>query len=801
MNECLRLKGIGGRPVIWLLGFIFGLAGLPVIHAAQALKMVAGSGHTCALMDDETVVCWGRNSRGQVGNGTRNYGSQLAPVMVDGISGIIAIAAGGAHTCALKRNGTVACWGHNGFGQLGDGTSSDDPHPEPTMVRGLSGVVAIGAGNVHTCALKQSGAVVCWGYNDYGALGSGDWLSSSLPVPVKGLFDVSSISVRQDRVCALKKDGTVACWGEHMGPGQSNGVGSDINAPRTINGFFDISELAVADGHVCGLKIDGSVSCWGGNSLGQLGRNTGDVYFSDEPAAVDGLSDAVSLSSGFFHTCALRANGLVSCWGSNQDGQLGNGERDSGKHYVPSVVNGLSGVVSMAAGSTYMCALMATGEAACWGENYNGQLGNRLAIQNIAPVMVNGVFMAVGVAIGYGHSCILIADGTVKCWGENSEGQLGDGSRIARSTPITASGLAGVRAIAAGDGYTCAMREDGTVVCWGRNTNGQLGDGKVEDRLVPDVVAGLSGVTAISARYRHTCALKIDGTVACWGRNRKGSLGDGTTVDSRTPVPVSGLSDVVAISAGYMHTCAVRRDGAMVCWGSNESGQLGNGEYDTADHPEPIMVSGLSGVASAVAGLTHSCAVKADGTMACWGLNDYGQLGIGSIDYLHLTPTVVSDFQGGVAAGVGGYHSCAIRNDGSVACWGINDSGQLGTGSREYSSVPAAVLGLSDAVAIAVGGYTCAVRASGGVACWGSYNSAGSIGNGALDHYETPQRVLWEAPFSRIGPYTSTEAFRVIPCDIDLQTVACHRFRGPMLGDPRNARFLNESSLEGEDVQ
>ncbi len=641
-----RLMGIAFLSSLLALGVAVQAGSVTSAAPADApptiTAITAGFSHTCALTTRGSVLCWGRNEYGALGNGTRT--SSSVPVEVSGLaSGVTSISAGAHHTCALTRGGVVKCWGNNGYHQLGNGTTEDGL--VPGEVPGLSsGVIAIAAGIGHTCALMSKGRVTCWGDNEYGQLGDGATTSSSAPVEVTGLpSGVRAISTGGYHTCALTTAGSVVCWGNLLGSGTPKNSLVPVEVAGLASGVTAISAGMV---HTCALTNGGVIQCWGDNAYRQLGE--GSTTGSSVPVQIAGLASGVTaIAAGSAHTCALTDAGGVKCWGYNGHGALGVGTATV-VSVVPVDVSGLaSGVTAIAAGASHACALMRGGSVLCWGFNYHGQLGNGTTADSSVPVGVAfaaqepeptatarpaGPLRIISIAAGGSHTCALAGDGRVLCWGANWSGQLGDGTQKDSSVPVAVSGLAsGVRAIAAASFHTCVLTGGGGVECWGMSSQGQLGNGTTASSRVPVAVSGLeSGVRAIFTGFWHTCAVMTGGALKCWGVDADGEFGDGRTTNSSVPVEVRGLaSGLRAFTGGGSHTCALTAEGKIDCWGDNGLGQLGDGT--TRDSSVPVEVRGLTDANTAItAGLGHTCALSSDGLVTCWGDNAYGQLGNGS---------------------------------------------------------------------------------------------------------------------------------------------------------------------------
>ncbi len=362
------------------------MSALPQPYAGVSAR----ADHTCAQTAVGAIKCWGGNANGELGNGTTT-GSNV-PVNVNGLSsGIRSFSTGVGHACALNAGGGVLCWGLNDSGQLGDGSQTN--RAAPVNASALSGISrGITAGRAHSCALTAPGGVVCWGAGEAGQLGNGQDKSSLQPVAVSGLSAaVAGLSAGWDFTCALTAAGGVLCWGDNRYGQLGNGSTTSSSSPVTVSGLTP-GTRAISAGvdHACALTSVGGVVCWGRNQDGQLGDGT--TTDSATPRPVNGLGSGVKfISAGgdldASHTCALTISGSVKCWGSNQSGQLGNG--GGANSSSPVDVSGLSmGARAIAAGGSHSCAINATAELVCWGDNRSGQLGNGSSSNSSTPVSV-----------------------------------------------------------------------------------------------------------------------------------------------------------------------------------------------------------------------------------------------------------------------------------------------------------------------------------------------------------------------------------------------------------------------------
>jgi alpha-tubulin suppressor-like RCC1 family protein len=327
---------VGGRLVCWgynLSGQLgVGSLATPVatpteVWADGAELVTAGFEHTCAVRSG-ALYCWGDHSYGQLGSGAPATAGpdQTRPVAVAMPLDVTWLSAGKEHTCAVASTGAVWCWGANGAQQLGDGTTM--PRNVPTLVDlgGLS-VVEVAARSAHTCARVDDGTLRCWGANGYGQLGDGTTAPSSPPVSVLGITDAREVLLGSNHSCARTADGAVWCWGDNADGRLGDGTFTSRTRPTRVDPTSAMPaavELAAGFQHTCARAIDGTVWCWGDNVRGQLGVPLS-TFGSSRPLQVAGVEGATELSGGDLHTCARVAGDAVLCWGADNRGQLGDG--------------------------------------------------------------------------------------------------------------------------------------------------------------------------------------------------------------------------------------------------------------------------------------------------------------------------------------------------------------------------------------------------------------------------------------------------------------------------------------------
>jgi alpha-tubulin suppressor-like RCC1 family protein len=349
--------------------------------------------------------------------------------------GVTAVSAGDDDTCALIADGTIDCWGNNNDGQLGIGDTPSQT--TPVQVPGITTATAISVGSLHTCALLTGGTIDCWGLNEHGQLGDGTTNPSSTPVQVPGITTATAVFAGSGYyTCALLVGGTVECWGAIP---DAAGDQSNISlTPVAISPITTATTVATGIYDACALLADGTIDCWGANYHGELGTGgQPPMVGSDSPVQVNGITTATGIAGSYDDTCAALTGGTVDCWGLDNSGQLGNGTTTGADpNPLPGAVTGIASATNVTAGYLHVCALIADGTIDCWGSNNDGELGDGTTNQSSLPVQVTGISIATNVTAGGSHTCAVLTTHTVDCWGFDQDGQLGDGTTGSSTTPV-----------------------------------------------------------------------------------------------------------------------------------------------------------------------------------------------------------------------------------------------------------------------------------------------------------------------------------------------------------------------------
>ena len=493
----------------------------------------------------------------------------------------------------------------------------------------------------------------------------------------------------------------------------------------------------------------------------------------------------ISLGKDF--SAAVTVSGDLYTWGMNDRGQLGLG--DKGNRNTPRKVSGISNVISVSLGDSFGAAVTASGDVYTWGDNYNGQLGlgdEGFGSERTTPTKVPGLTNVVDISLGAGHCAAITANGDLYTWG--SRMGLGLGGNYDRTSPTKVPGLSNVATVSLGLNRSAAITVDGDLYTWGHAYNGALGLGIDRNITIetPTKVPGLSNVNAVSMGRQHCAAITANGDLYTWGDNSSFMLGLGDRTNRTTPTRVPGLSNVVAIGLEESHSAAITANGDLYIWGSNNANQLGLGVVDTDGRyyhiqETPTKVPGLPNAVSVCLGPKHSAAITANGDLYIWGAGSSGQLGLGD-NTSRNSPTIVtvinsntvtpatphSQFSGdmGKAGGfptfsMGGAHSAAISSNGDLYTWGWNNDGQLGHGDKELRRSLSKVPGLSNVIAVSMGGFyeldysghitsltvtplgiahSAAITANGDLYTWGN-NTSGQLGHGDNSTRTTPAKV------------------------------------------------------------
>jgi cysteine-rich repeat protein len=683
---------------------------IPVFVLNDVTAVTSGEHFNCALRANGSVWCWGDNLEDQMGPQSVANVDVPTPLEVTGLPPVLELQAGDDHVCAIDGLGQVWCWGDNDNRQLGRGGTGTTDSPIPATVALPGGLAAIdlGLGQDHACAVLEDNTVACWGDDDNGQLGDGtSGTDSGVATLVPGLAVINDVEGGEDHTCALDDLGQVWCWGDNIDGQLGIGSNTDNPNPQLVALPSAAQAIALGDRFACALLVTDTVWCWGEGLDFQLG--SGNLVDVTTPAEVMNMPamGIAQLVAGGRGVCVVSDAGERWCWGFSENGQLGVAPRFQ---LEPAPVSFSGPVVELVLDPPeyrgVMCGVLANGTVECTGDGtlvnstatgaagYFEPITHHLVVPTPLPTLSDVQDMAMGGGSGAADGFACVATSTnVQCWGDNSDRQLGQGGTSTTDilTPVPVMGLGAVDELEAGSQFAC-VRTGGTVQCWGDNISYQTGvGGTTTDQSLPVTVQNLADAVDIVLGEGHACALRATGVVSCWGEDSAGQLGDddGNTADSAIPVDVTGLpAGVAQIAAGQDHTCALAA-GEVYCWGEGQYGQLGQGtelDSDTA-----LLVPGLTGIVQIASGYNYVCALDGAGDMWCWGysldghLGDGGELVTGLSEVRSPTPFLAAS---GITSVVAGNAMTCIETAAGWSCLGFRSAGQLGNGTTVEPAFP-----------------------------------------------------------------------------------------------------------------
>ncbi|WP_413577125.1 Ig-like domain-containing protein [Bdellovibrio sp. HCB290] len=702
---------------------------------------------------------------------TKNYQSRVTIKDLNNPSpdSILQLAGKKKMRCAIYTGGVLKCWGNNSGGGLGTG-SSEAGTTIPAVVNSGTSYTQVAPGEWHICAVTTAGDLQCWGNRSNYRTGENNPSGYAL-TPVTIGTGYSTVGIGVNTTCAIKA-GQVYCWGQNVTTAGGNWTTPTLVNPGGANPFTAVD---VGYDFVCALNNVGELYCFGGNSYGQLGNGTTSGTRVDPPVAAPTATSVSKFSinwnsSGQAHTCSLDSTGIVSCWGANGFGYLG--DNSTTNRISPTPVNGGATYTDISVGANTACAIVDNGTVNCWGSNSNnsanitfgwllGNGNNLLTATNLIPTPISDSSTYSKIANGE-NTCGVTTNGRVKCWGEVDYLGLGDDSGISRWAPSEADVGQKYKTVSMG-GFGCGITTSDQLKCWGKNVDDSgvywsIGDDSKLYRPSPVMLDRGQEYSKVSVGRNHACAITTDQTLKCWGMNTSGQIGSGTsglTWDKVTPYIVDGSNRYIDVTAGNYHTCAITINNDLKCWGNSGFGQVGVG-YTTTAVATPTVISSGTKYISVKAGASHTCALTQGNDMYCWGYNSYAEIGDGTYT-MRTAPVAVS---GGLkftsiatSAANGSAATCGLGTDQKIYCWGSNFHSTNGTNANRTAPTE---ITLSAAYSDLAGNGVnmCAKRISNSSwYCWGTSDNStqGTGGNGTGSNSATPTQVFGGENYTMVG--------------------------------------------------
>ena len=660
----------------------------------STLSMTAG--HACFVHAGK-VLCWGRS----IGVFGRSYDDEInTPTEVPGLPSMTAVATGSLRSCAVDQDRHLWCWGRLDDGSLPHRIESFDDVMEVVMARH------------HTCARDGRGDVWCWGDGPLGA---------KAPKKLESEGSARQIAVAENRTCGLDDDGTVWCIGVDRCTHQNSSREDRNAAPKReeLAHLAGATAIALNEWGLCGILPDGTAHC----TDCKLGVPPHPIAANVREPHSQSLRDVLKIVMDGDRWCALLRDGSVKCWRASGS--------PSDKAIEVPPVTGISDAVDVAvvgpsrgAYDYRTCVLRATGALSCWGSNKQGELGLGGPPRRDTPPAspIAQLDQVEQLATGVNFTCLRRRDGEVVCTRYSTAPEQPPWSWVTvanDATDVTARG-----------DVACVLHRGGTVSCDPHaSALDPLGP---NDPTGMQEVAVLAGATRVFVTRDDVCGAMAGGKLLCLGLDMLGE-------PDAMPSEIKGLSDVVQIVTGEFHTCARSSRGVVRCWGENATGALGIGSRRALEKPGP-QVAGVAGTKALAAAGAESCAVSAASRLLCWGRTRISPDEDPRDDPLRpkLRASGIRDVA--VAWGRG----CVAHTSGAVSCWGESESGDDDGNPPTYAMMTRLhpIAGVEHAKHVAMGeSHTCVLRDDARVACWGS-NEYGQLGdNTVIGYYASPVKV------------------------------------------------------------
>jgi alpha-tubulin suppressor-like RCC1 family protein len=608
-----------------------------IIDSGVSYSKVSNGYHgACGITTSGVLKCWGYNNYYQVGDGTTT--NRTSPVVVDAGTTYSQVVRGIYNTCAITTGGILKCWGYNAFGTVGDGTTTDAT--SPTVIDSGTTYAALTNSLTHTtCAITTSGVLKCWGQGTNGQIGNGASSNRLGPTIVNSGVSFSTVSNSQNAACAITTTGILKCWGLDRNFNIGLAVNTSYSSPQIIHSGESFSQVIVSDSRMCALNSLNVMKCSGQRLMGQMGDGLISQFhsFTSVPA-LDAYS-TLSLS-GQYMTAGISSAGTLWSWGYGKSATDLPGDASAQEMIInPVQVAVGSTFTKVSKGNRHTCAIRADQKLYCWGYNTYGNIGDGTLVNKQIPVAVDAANNYIQIAAGNFFTCGILSTGVLKCWGDNSNNSLGDNSTTQRTTPVVIDAGTTYKFLAQPENYTmCAITTTDVLKCWGYNNYGQVGIGGTTNTATPTVVDAGTSYGSVVASIGHTCGVTLGNVLKCWGQNSSSQLGDGTTTDRQLPVVFNSGTSYSAVGLnGLGLTCGITLAGALKCAGARSAGLANSSTEDGFGQSSGVTTVDVGTTYTALySGYSTICGRTNTGATRCAGDNVYGAF-LGSTTALFTT--------------------------------------------------------------------------------------------------------------------------------------------------------------------